>query len=204
MAGAKPHFAPHAAYGVSASASAPASDSISSNSTASEGADADVIVFRLLLPRAFGDEDAFHLYAAIVPLRRHTAALQVRVDALQGYPEDSASRVAVVLVPTSPTRRVEASSSSGEPLHLSPVQEALVALVDVGGVLHRVPGRGPEFVTCLVLVEAARLDAQGRGTLREIASETGAEIRVTPLAGNAKPSLHSPDEVIEVYSTTYY
>ncbi|KAM0858141.1 hypothetical protein ACQ4PT_048011 [Festuca glaucescens] len=206
MAGAKPHFAPHAAYAGSASASvpapAPASDSTSSNSTASADADADagadVIVFRLLLPRAFGDEDAFHLYAAIAPLRRNAAALQVRVDALEGYPEDSASRVAVVLGPTSPSRRVEASSSSGEPLQLSPVQEALVALVDVGGVLHRVVGRGPEFVTCLVLVEAARLDDQGRRTLRAIASETGAEIRFTSLAGDAKPTLHSPDEVLEI------
>uniref|UniRef100_A0ACD5U7T6 Uncharacterized protein n=1 Tax=Avena sativa TaxID=4498 RepID=A0ACD5U7T6_AVESA len=200
MARAKPHFAPHAAYAAStpapAPASASASDFISSNSAAS--ADADVIVFRLLLPRAFGDEDAFHLYAAIAPLRRHAAALQVRVDALEGYPEDSASRVAVVLGPTSPSRRVEASYSSGEPLQLSPVQEALVSLVDVGRVLHRVVGRGPELVTCLVLVEAARLDAQGRRTLRAIASETGAEIRFTSLAGDAKPGLHSPDEVVEI------
>ncbi|KAM0905336.1 hypothetical protein ACQ4PT_017435 [Festuca glaucescens] len=201
MAGAKPHFAPHAAYAASAPTAAPASDSSSSNSSASADAGADVIVFRLLLPRAFGDEDAFHLYAAIAPLRRNAAALQVRVDALEGYPEDSASRVAVVLGPTSPSRRVEASSSSsssGEPLQLSPVQEALVALVDVGGVLHRVVGRGPEFVTCLVLVEAARLDDQGRWTLRAITSETGAEIRFTSLAGGAKPSLHSPDEVLEI------
>ncbi|XP_051215869.1 KH domain-containing protein HEN4 [Lolium perenne] len=201
MAGAKPHFAPHAAYAASASAPAPtAAPASDSSSSASADAGADVIVFRLLLPRAFGDEDAFHLYAAIAPLRRNAAALQVRVDALQGYPEDSASRVAVVLGPTSPSRRVEASSSSssGEPLQLSPVQEALVALVDVGGVLHRVVGRGPEFVTCLVLVEAARLDDQGRWTLRAITSETGAEIRFKSLAGDAKPSLHSPDEVLEI------
>jgi hypothetical protein len=59
-------------------------------------------------------------------------------------------------------------------------------------------GRGPEFVTCLVLVEAARLDDQGRWTLRAITSETGAEIRFKSLAGDAKPSLHSPDEVLEV------
>ncbi|CAM0905797.1 unnamed protein product [Alopecurus aequalis] len=188
MAGAKPLFAPHAAYA--------ASDSTSSDSTAS--ADADVIVFRILLPPAFGDEDAFHLYAAIVPLRRHTATLQVRIDALEGYPEDSASRVAVVLGPTSPRRRVEASSSSAEPLQLSPVQEALVALVDVGGVLHRVVGRGPEFVACLVLVEAARLDALGRAILRAIASDSGAEIRVTSLAKDAKPNLQSPEVVVEI------
>ncbi|KQK16466.2 KH domain-containing protein HEN4 isoform X2 [Brachypodium distachyon] len=194
MAGAKPHFAPHAAY-----AQAPASPSASTESDSTVDADADVVVFRLLLPRAFGDEDAMRLYAVVAPLRRHTAGLHVRVDALEGYPEDAASRVAVVLGPTSPTRPVEASSSSsGEPLQLSPAQEALVSVVDVGGVLHRVVARAPEFVSCLVLVEAAGLEALGRGTLEAIASETNAELRVTSLAEGATPSVHSPKEVIEI------
>jgi poly(rC)-binding protein 2/3/4 len=158
------------------------------------------MLFRFLLPRAFGDEDALHLYAAIAPLRHLTAALQVHVQTLEGYDEASASRVALILGPTSPSRRVEASSSSGEPLHLSPVQEALVAVLDVGGVLHRADGRGPEFMTCLLLLETAGLDAV---ILMAIACETGAEIRVASLAGDAKPSIYSPEEFVEVYINPY-
>lgn len=192
MAGPKPHFSPHAAF-----ASASAAPNLTADSDSDADADAEVI-FRLLLPRAFSDADAIRLYAAIAPLRRRTAALQVRVEDLDAS-DAAGGRVAVVLGPASPTRRVEASSSSGEPLELSPAQEALIAVLDSGGVLHRDERRGPEVVTCLVLVEAAQLEAAfGRRILGAIAREAGAEVCVAPWEEDAPPRAQPPEEIIEV------
>ncbi|TVU39517.1 hypothetical protein EJB05_12940, partial [Eragrostis curvula] len=217
---AKPHLLFHSplALGSSATtAAAAAADHMDTgrphasphSSSASAGpdptADGDgYAVFRLLLPQSFTDADTMLLYAAVNPLRRRTAALQVRVEPL----DDSSSaadaiRVAVVLGPTTPVRRVEASSSSGEPLALSPVQEALLAVVDAEGALHRADeaGRGgPGSVTCLLLVEAARLEAAaGRGVMGRIALETGAGVRVVPWEmGAPSPRGQQPEEVVEI------
>lgn len=161
-------------------------------------------IFRLLLPHSFSDADTMDLYAAVNPLRRRTPSLQVRVEPLDSSASDSdAIRVAVVLGPTAPVRSVEASSSNCAPLALSPLQEALVAVLDAEGALHRADkvGRGaPGNVTCLLLVEAARLEAAaGRGVLGRIALETGAGMRVVPWEMNAPSSRgKGSEEVIEV------
>ncbi|CAN6191232.1 unnamed protein product, partial [Urochloa humidicola] len=116
-------------------------------------------------------------------LRRCTAALQVRVEPLD--PNAVGGRVAAaVLGPVGPVRRAEASFFSAEPLALSPAQEALVAVIDAEGALHR-RGRegekGPRRVMCLLLVEADRLqEVTGRGVLERVALETGAVVRVMP------------------------
>ncbi|GJN36521.1 hypothetical protein PR202_gb25385 [Eleusine coracana subsp. coracana] len=157
-------------------------------------------VFRLLLPQSFSDADTMDLYAAVNPLRRRTPSLQVRVEPLDSSASDAdAIRVAVVLGPTAPVRRLEASSSAGEALALSPVQEALVAVVDAEGALHRADeaGRGaPGTVTCLLLVEASQLEAAaGRGVMGRIALETGAGVRVVPWEANApSPRGQQPEE----------
>ncbi|KAL6871559.1 hypothetical protein ACP4OV_014388 [Aristida adscensionis] len=186
-AAAKPHFAsPRAA---SASAAAAADDG------------AAFAVFRLLLPPSFSDADAMRLYAAVNPLRRRTGALQVRVEPLDAS-SPSGARVAAVLGPAAPLRRVEASSSSAEPLALSPAQEALVAVVDAaGGALHLAGegGGGPGCVRCLLLVEAALLEtAAGNGALGAIALGSGADVRVAPWEDNAPPRGHPPEEVVEI------
>ena len=70
MAAAKPQpqFSPHAA--------SPAPDAGPAD------ADAGFVAFHLLLPPSFSDADTMRLYAAVNPLRRRTAALQVRVEPL--------------------------------------------------------------------------------------------------------------------------
>jgi poly(rC)-binding protein 3/4 len=162
-------------------------------------------VFRLLLPHSFSDADTMGLYAAVNTLGRRTAAVQVRVNPLDSSSAaKDAIRVAVIVGPSTPVRRIEASSSSGEPLALSPVQEALVAVADAEGALHRadVAGRGaPGSVTCLLLVEATRLEvAAGRGVLGRIALETGAGMRVVPWElGAPSPRGQQPEEVVEVW-----
>ncbi|RCV10608.1 hypothetical protein SETIT_2G123900v2 [Setaria italica] len=60
MAAAKPHFSPHAAFAAAAS---------SPGSSAAD-AEADLVVFRLLLPPSFSDADTMRLYAAANPLPR--------------------------------------------------------------------------------------------------------------------------------------
>ncbi|OEL30464.1 hypothetical protein BAE44_0008517 [Dichanthelium oligosanthes] len=177
MAAAKPHFSPHAA------------------------AEADFVVFRLLLPPSFSDADTMRLYAAVNPLRRRAASLQVRVEPLD--PGAAGGRVvAAVLGPAAPVRRSEASSSSGEPLALSPAQEALVAVVDAEGALYRAgqEGAARSRVTCLLLVEADRLQAAtGRGVLGRIAMEAGAYLRVVPWEEAApSPQGPPPEEVVEI------
>jgi poly(rC)-binding protein 2/3/4 len=224
MAGARPFFSPHEAFARASTASSPAAAATVAvaapapdPSPATGHADAaEVAVFRLLLPQAFSDADAMRLYAAIAPLRRLFPTLQVRVETLGvGASSDDADgdgdggggggggRVAVVLGPASPARRVEASSSSGEPLELSPAQEALVALLDSGWVVHlNGEAWGAERMTCLVLVEAGRLEAaSGKGILWTIANESGAEVRVTPWGGEggAAYAAQPPEEVVEVY-----
>ncbi|TKW31735.1 hypothetical protein SEVIR_2G125300v4 [Setaria viridis] len=190
MAAAKPHFSPHAAF--AAAASSPGS--------AAADAEADLVVFRLLLPPSFSDADTMRLYAAANPLRRRTAALQVRVEPLD--PTAAGGRVvAAVLGPAAPVRVAEASSSSGEPLALSPAQEALVAVVDAEGALYRAEEQGPRGrVTCLLLVEPDRLEAAaGRGVLGRIALNAGAHVRVVPLEEAAPPPQgQPPEEVVEI------
>ncbi|XP_052161483.1 KH domain-containing protein HEN4-like isoform X3 [Oryza glaberrima] len=223
MAGARPFFSPHEAFARASTASSPAAAATVAvaapapdPSPATGHADAaEVAVFRLLLPQAFSDADAMRLYAAIAPLRRLFPTLQVRVETLGvGASSDDADgdgdggggggggRVAVVLGPASPARRVEASSSSGEPLELSPAQEALVALLDSGWVVHlNGEAWGAERMTCLVLVEAGRLEAaSGKGILWTIANESGAEVRVTPWGGEggAAYAAQPPEEVVEI------
>uniref|UniRef100_A0A0E0Q7I6 K Homology domain-containing protein n=1 Tax=Oryza rufipogon TaxID=4529 RepID=A0A0E0Q7I6_ORYRU len=223
MAGARPFFSPHEAFARASTASSPAAAATVAvaapapdPSPATGHADAaEVAVFRLLLPQAFSDADAMRLYAAIAPLRRLFPTLQVRVETLGvGASSDDADgdgdggggggggRVAVVLGPASPARRVEASSSSGEPLELSPAQEALVALFDSGWVVHlNGEAWGAERMTCLVLVEAGRLEAaSGKGILWTIANESGAEVRVTPWGGEggAAYAAQPPEEVVEI------
>ncbi|XP_062187981.1 KH domain-containing protein HEN4-like isoform X2 [Phragmites australis] len=186
MAAAKPHFSQHAAFAAD-------DDAVAGPGFA---------VFRLLLPPSFSDADTMRLYAAVNPLRRFTPALQVRVEPLDSSPSSSSECVAVVLGPTAPVRRVEASSSSGEPLALSPAQEALVAVISAEGALHRAEdgGRGgPGCVTCLLLVEAARLEAAaGRGTLGRIALEAGAGVRVAQWEKDGLPRGQPPEEVVEI------
>ncbi|CAL5079980.1 unnamed protein product [Urochloa decumbens] len=189
MAAAKPHFSPHAAFAAS------------SSSPAAADAEADLVVFRLLLPPSFSDADTMRLYAAANPLRRRTAALQVRVEPLD--PNAAGGRVvAAVLGPAGPVRRAEASSSSAEPLALSPAQEALVAVVDAGGALYRREreGEGPRRVMCLLLVEADRLQAAvGRGVLERVALEAGALVRVMPWEEAGSPPQGQPlEEVVEI------
>ncbi|KAL6639439.1 hypothetical protein ACP70R_023169 [Stipagrostis hirtigluma subsp. patula] len=184
----KPHFSsPHAA----SAAAAPAA-----------GGRADFAVFRLLLPRSFSDADTMGLYAAVNPLRRRTAALRVRVEPLDASSPSSSARVAAVLGPAAPVRRVEASSSSADPLALSPAQEALLAVVDADGALHRAEDGargGPGCATCLLLVEAALLEAAaGRGALGAIALDSGADVRVAPWEENAPPRGQPPEEVVEI------
>ncbi|CAN6180088.1 unnamed protein product [Urochloa humidicola] len=186
---AKPHFSPHAAFAAS------------SSSPADAEAAADLVVFRLLLPPSFSDADTMRLYAAANPLRRRTAALQVRVEPLD--PNAAGGRVvAAVLGPAGPVRRAEASSSSAEPLALSPAQEALVAVVDAGGVLyrHEPEGEGPRRVMCLLLVEVDRLQAvTGRGVLERVALEAGALVRVMPWEeAGSPPQGEPPEEVVEI------
>jgi poly(rC)-binding protein 2/3/4 len=198
MAAPRPHFSPHAAFaGAAASSSA---------GTADAEAEADLVAFRLLLPPSFSDADTIRLYAAANPLRRRTAALQVRVEPLD--PAAAGGRVvAAVLGPAGPVRRAEASSSSGEPLALSPAQEALVAVVDAGGVLHRAGEKGPRGrVSCLLLVEPDRLEAAaGRGVLGRIALEAGAHVRLVPLEeAAAPPQGQPPEEVVEVYQRSLF
>ncbi|CAL5075774.1 unnamed protein product [Urochloa decumbens] len=192
MAAAKPHFSPHAAF---------AASSYSSSAAAAADAEADLVVFRLLLPPSFSDADTMRLYAAANPLRRRTAALQVRVEPLD--PNAAGGRVvAAVLGPAGPVRRAEASSSSAEPLALSPAQEALVAVVDAGGALYRREreGEGPRRVMCLLLVEADRLQAAvGRGVLGRVALEAGALVRVMPWEEAGSPPQGQPlEEVVEI------
>ncbi|KAF0909541.1 hypothetical protein E2562_037178 [Oryza meyeriana var. granulata] len=207
MAGARPFFSPHEAFALpsSISSSSPAAAASPDPCPTAAAAD-DVAVFRLLLPQAFSDADAMRLYAAIAPLRRRIPTLQVRVEPLgasdDGDGDDGGgNRVAVVLGPASPTRRVEASSSSGVPLELSPAQEALVAVLDSGGVVHfDEASRGAGRVTCLVLVEAARLEAAfGKGNLWAIARESGAEVRVAPWGDEGEVAYaQPPEEVVEI------
>jgi len=194
MAAAKPQpqFSPHAA--------SPAPDAGPAD------ADAGFVAFHLLLPPSFSDADTMRLYAAVNPLRRRTAALQVRVEPLD--PASAGGRVvAAVLAPAAPVRRVEASSSSAEPLALSPAQEALAAVIDTQGALYCAdeeearckapPGR----VTCLLLVDADRLEASaGRGVMERIALEAGADVRVAMWEeGSLPPRGQPPEEVVEVY-----
>ncbi|KAJ1288444.1 hypothetical protein BS78_02G089300 [Paspalum vaginatum] len=188
MAAAEPHFMPHAAF---AAASSPPAD-----------AEAGFAAFRLLLPPSFSDADTMRLYAAVNPLRRRTASLQVRVEPLD--PASAGGRVvAAVLGPAGPLRRVEASTSSAEPLALSPAQEALVAVIDAKGALYRAEEGGgvggpPGCVTCLLLVEAHRLEAvAGRGVMGRIAMEAGADVRVAPWEERAPPT-PLPEEVVEI------
>ncbi|XP_066393882.1 KH domain-containing protein HEN4-like isoform X3 [Miscanthus floridulus] len=197
MAAAKPQpqpqFSPHAA--------SPAPDA----GPADADADAGFAAFRVLLPPSFSDADTMRLYAAVNPLRRRTAALQVRVEPLD--PASAGGRVvASVLGPAAPVRRVEASSSSAEPLALSPAQEALVAVIDTQGALYCAdeeearckapPGR----VTCLLLVDADRLEASaGRGVMEGIALEAGADVRVAMWEeGSLPPRGQPPEEVVEI------
>lgn len=189
-----PHFSQHAAF--------PAPDA----GPADADADADFAVFRLLLPPSFSDADTMRLYAAVNPLRRRTAALQVRVEPLD--PASVGGRiVASVLGPTAPVRRVEASSSSAEPLALSPAQEALVAVIDAEGALYCDKEEGarrrgpPGCFTCLLLVDADRLEAAaGRGVLERISLEAGADVRVALWEECAPlPRGQPPEEVVEVY-----
>uniref|UniRef100_A0A0D9WYB0 K Homology domain-containing protein n=1 Tax=Leersia perrieri TaxID=77586 RepID=A0A0D9WYB0_9ORYZ len=197
---ARPFFSPHEAFALAPPSplSTPPSSLLaplpSPASASAVSDDSEVAVFRLLLPDAFSDADAMRLYAAIAPLRHRVPTLQVRVETLArassssssdgdgedggGDGDDDLSRVAVVLGPASPSRRVEASSSSGATLELSPAQEALVAVLDSGGVLHLHDGGGDARVTCLVLVEADRFAAAfGEEILPAIARESGAEVR---------------------------
>ncbi|CAN6197632.1 unnamed protein product [Urochloa humidicola] len=194
---AKPHFSPHAAFAVTASfsSSSPAA------ADAEAAAAADLVVFRLLLPPSFSDADTMRLYAAANPLRRRTAALQVRVEPLD--PNAAGGRVvAAVLGPAGPVRRAESSSSSAEPLALSPAQEALIAVVDAGGALYRREreGEGPRRVMCLLLVEADRLqEVAGRGVLERVALEAGALVRVMPWEeAGSPPQGEPPEEVVEI------
>uniref|UniRef100_A0A0E0LJY3 K Homology domain-containing protein n=1 Tax=Oryza punctata TaxID=4537 RepID=A0A0E0LJY3_ORYPU len=227
MAGARPFFSPHEAFSrvSTTSSSSPAAAAAVAVAVAAAAPDpspatddadaAEVAVFRLLLPQAFSDADAMRLYAAIAPLRRRFPTLQVRVETLGvGASSDDADadadggggggggRVAVVLGPASPARRVEASSSSGEPLELSPAQEALVAVVDSGGVVHlNDEAWGAERMTCLVLVEAGRFEAaSGKGIWWTIANESGAEVRVAPWGGEGEAAYATqpPEEVVEI------
>ncbi|OQU88920.1 hypothetical protein SORBI_3002G121900 [Sorghum bicolor] len=195
MAAAKPQlqFSPHAAASPADADAGPAD------------ADAGFAVFRLLLPPSFSDADTMRLYAAVNPLRRRTAALQVRVEPLD--PASAGGRVvAAVLGPTAPVRRVEASSSSAEPLALSPAQEALVAVIDTQGALYcagEEEARGkapPGRVTCLLLVDADRLEASaGRGVMERIALEAGADVRVAMWEEGALPPRgQPPEEVVEI------
>jgi poly(rC)-binding protein 2/3/4 len=194
MAAAKPQpqFSPHSA--------SPAPDAGPAD------ADAGFVAFRLLLPPSFSDADTMRLYAAVNPLRRRTAALQVRVEPLD--PASAGGRVvAAVLGPAAPVRRVEASSSSVEPLALSSAQEALVAVIDTQGALYcagEEEARGkapPGRVTCLLLVDADRLEASaGRGVMERIALEAGADVRVAMWEeGSLPPRGQPPEEVVEVY-----
>nr|CAB3456457.1 unnamed protein product [Digitaria exilis] len=193
-AAAKPHFSPHAAF---------SSPSPSAGPSAAD-AEPDFVVFRLLLPPSFSDADTMRLYAAVNPLRRRTASLQVRVEPLD--PSAAGGRVvAAVLGPAGPLRRAEASSSSGEPFALSPAQEALVAVLDAEGALYRAEegprgGGAPGRATCLLLAEAERLEAAtGRGVLGRIAREAGAVVRVVPWEEAAPlPQEHPPEEVVEI------
>ncbi|RLN34960.1 RNA-binding KH domain-containing protein PEPPER-like [Panicum miliaceum] len=197
MAAAKPHFLPHAAFASPSSSPSPYPSA------------AGLAVFRLLLPPSFSDADTMRLYAAVNPLRRRTAALQVRVEPLD--PASAGGRVvAAVLGPAAPVRRAEASSSSAEPLALSPAQEALVAVLDAEGALYRADQEGPRggkgggppgCATCLLLVDAERLQAAtaGGGVLGRIALEAGAYVRVVPWEEAApQPQGQPPEEVVEI------
>nr|CAB3452744.1 unnamed protein product [Digitaria exilis] len=193
-AAAKPHFSPHAAFSSSSPSAAPSA----------ADAEPDFVVFRLLLPPSFSDADTMRLYAAVNPLRRRTASLQVRVEPLD--PSAAGGRVvAAVLGPAGPLRRAEASSSSAEPFALSPAQEALVAVLDAEGALYRAEegprgGGAPGRATCLLLAEAERFEAAtGRGVLGRIAREAGAVVRVVPWEEAAPlPQGHPPEEVVEI------
>ncbi|PUZ69448.1 hypothetical protein GQ55_2G109100 [Panicum hallii var. hallii] len=202
MAAAKPHFLPHAAF-------ATASSSSSRSPSAAADAEAGLAVFRLLLPPSFSDADTMRLYAAVNPLRRRTAALQVRVEPLD--PAAAGGRVvAAVLGPAATVRRAEASSSSAEPLVLSPAQEALFAVLDAEGALYCADQEGPRggkgggpsgCATCLLLVDADRLQAAtaGGGVLGRIALEAGAYVRVVPWEEAApQPQGQPPEEVVEI------
>ncbi|ONM53138.1 RNA-binding KH domain-containing protein [Zea mays] len=185
----QPHFSPHATF--SAPDAGPA--------------DTGFAVFRLLLPSSFSDADTMRLYAAVNPLRRRTATLQVRVEPLD--PASAGGRVVAAIVgPTVPVRRVEASSSSAEPLALSPAQEALVAVIDTEGALccaveKEARGKArPGCITCLLLVDADRLEAStGRGVMERIALEAGADVRVAMWEEGAQPPRGQPlEEVVEI------
>jgi poly(rC)-binding protein 3/4 len=208
MAAAKPHFLPHAAF-------ATASSSSSRSPSAAADAEAGLAVFRLLLPPSFSDADTMRLYAAVNPLRRRTAALQVRVEPLD--PAAAGGRVvAAVLGPAATVRRAEASSSSAEPLVLSPAQEALFAVLDAEGALYCADQEGPRggkgggpsgCATCLLLVDADRLQAAtaGGGVLGRIALEAGAYVRVVPWEEAApQPQGQPPEEVVEVYHRSLF
>jgi poly(rC)-binding protein 3/4 len=186
----QPHFSPHA----------------TSSAPDAGPADTGFAVFRLLLPSSFSDADTMRLYAAVNPLRRRTATLQVRVEPLD--PASAGGRVVAAIVgPTVPVRRVEASSSSAEPLALSPAQEALVAVIDTEGALccaveKEARGKArPGCITCLLLVDADRLEAStGRGVMERIALEAGADVRVAMWEEGAQPPRGQPlEEVVEVY-----
>jgi len=197
MAAAKPHFLPHAAFAKPAASSSP---------SAAADTEAGLAVFRLLLPPSFSDADTMRLYAAVNPLRRRTAALQVRVEPL----DPAAAGGRVVLGPAAPVRRAEACSSSGEPLALSPAQEALLAVLDADAALYRAEQEGHRggkggpsgCAACLLLVDAERLQAAtaGGGVLGRIALEAGAYVRVVPWEETApQPQGLPPEEVVEVY-----
>ncbi|CAN6299200.1 unnamed protein product, partial [Urochloa humidicola] len=130
----------------------------------------------ICLPRRFAPSSPADNYgttccAATPPRSRSASAVGGRV-------------AAAVHGPVGPVRRTEASSFSAEPLALSPAQEALIAIIDAEGTLHR-RGRegekGPRRVICLLLVEADRFqEVTGRGVLETVALEAGAVVRVMP------------------------
>uniref|UniRef100_A0A0D3GQD1 K Homology domain-containing protein n=1 Tax=Oryza barthii TaxID=65489 RepID=A0A0D3GQD1_9ORYZ len=85
---------------------------------------------------------------------------------------------------------------------IAPLRRLFPTLLDSGWVVHlNGEAWGAERMTCLVLVEAGRLEAaSGKGILWTIANESGAEVRVTPWGGEggAAYAAQPPEEVVEI------